>query len=110
MKKRWITLVFAVAATTSAVLVAPPAAACCFFKFRGISCGPDSHAQISIFSTGGGTVGGDYAYVRNGGIAFSSFRVGTGSQTVNIPTRILDSYDIVASGGARIVAHSPGCS
>jgi hypothetical protein len=110
MKNRWITFVLAAAATTSVVLVAAPAAACCFFKYRGISCGPDSHAQISISSRGPGAINGEYAYMRNGGIRFAGFRVGTGNQTVNVPSRLLDSYNIVPTGGATIVAHGPGCS
>ncbi len=112
MNKRLITiLVFAAVAATSAVFVVRPAEACCYFRYPGISCGPDSHAQIHVYSTGpgGGYVNGEYAYF-SGQTRFAGFHVGTGHQTINVPSRILDSYNLVSGGGATIVAHSAGCS
>ena len=111
MKSRLITLVLSIVAT-SLVLVAHPAIACCFFKFRGISCPPDSHAQITIVSTGpsNGNVSGDYAYVTTNRTAFGGYRVGTGSRTFTLPSRILDSYNVVPSSGVTVLAHGPGCS
>jgi hypothetical protein len=112
MKKRSITLLFFAVAATSAAVVAQPAEACCYFRFRGVSCGPDSHAQIYVHSTGpsGGYVNGQYAYVHLNFLTLSGFHVGTGNRTINIPSRILDSYEVVAGGGATITAHSAGCS
>ena len=110
--KRWISLLaLLVLSVTTATLIAEPAYAR-WFRYPGISCGPDQHAVISTYATGSGYVNGQYAYSvggPGGGVRFAGFRVGTGSHSIVVPSRSLDSYDVVAGGGARLVSHGTSC-
>jgi hypothetical protein len=108
--KRWISL-FAVALSvaTATLFNATPAQAN-WFRYPGRSCGPDQRAVIWTNATGSGYINGQYAYYRSdGGISFSSLRHGTGSRSTVTPRRTVDSYDLVAGGGARLVSHGVSC-
>lgn len=109
--RRWISrsaFVVALGFTATTLIAAPAHAA--WFRYPGISCGPDQHAVIGTVSKGPGKISGDYAYVKsNGGIGFGSFSYATGSHSTPVPSRRLDSYDVVASGGATLLARSVSC-
>jgi hypothetical protein len=101
-----VVLAVGVAATT---LAAAPAYASTWFRYPGISCGPDQHAEISMVTSGSGNVNVSYAYGSGGGIAFGGVQYrGAGNHSTVIPSRVLNSYDFSTSG-ATVKARGVSC-
>lgn len=81
-----------------------------FYRYPGISCGPDQVAYIWTVSSGPGTIDGIYATWQNGGWVAGTFWYATGSNTTYMPSRYLNSYDAYERNGATLQAHGAGCA
>jgi hypothetical protein len=112
--KRWMSrlaVVLAAGVTATTLSAAPAHAADTWFRYPGISCGPDQKAVLSMRSSGSGNVNVQYAYSRSGGgISFGgvTFR-GAGNHSKVIPSRGLNSYDYAVTGSARVVSRGVSC-
>jgi hypothetical protein len=106
-----VAVVCSVGAVVAALATAPAdASGKYWFKYPGISCGPDQRAVISMVISGSGTINGEYAYGSGGGIAFGGFTYkGAGSHSTTTPSRVLNSYDWGTSGSVKVVSRGVSC-
>ena len=108
-----VVLVLALGVITT-TLTAPAAyAGPGWFKYPGITCGPDMRAVIGTVTTGNGYINIEYAYgdpAPDGGIAFGyAHYTTTGSHKTIVPSRYLNSYDYALGGSAKLVSRGVSC-